>query len=450
MRRLYLIVAGLFPLVAAAQQAISLKDCLDYAVEHNETLQKDMLGLQTASLSKKEVVGALLPQISASAGFTDTFQKTEFAMPNFITPMLGMPMDETVPKYVFVTMGMDYSANWGASLAQQLVNFSLFNAVDIAREAERMAELGVEMTKSDVIAQTTLIYYSVQVLEYALTQFDASIGLMDRTLAVLNANVENGIMRQIDANRVQVTKTNLETERGSMEQALELQKKLLKLQMGFPIENDLAICPLDNGQMELMLENAGTRGFEIENLQAYRMLKEQQNMLSLQHKSAVYANLPVLTLVGNYSMNYMGNEFKGESFNKYPMSMVSLNLKMPLFSGLSGTAKVRKAKIELLKSSHDEQALAQSLDMNWQNARGQLEQQLRTVKAQSENRELAQQVFDATQVNYDEGISSLSDLLNAQSQLIQSQMNYVNALSGGVKAMVELKKADGTIVELSK
>lgn len=446
-----LIQAVILPMAMTAQEVFSLEECLDYAVEHNQSLQKDRLGLETANLAKKEVVGSLLPQISASAGITDNIQKTTFAMPNFVNSMMPESMqDPNAPKYMTVTMGMDYSANWGASVAQQVLNFSLFNAVNIANQSQKMAELGVEMTTQDVIAQTTFLYYNVQVLEYAMTQFENSISLLDRTLGILQANMDNGLMRKVDADRVRVSRTNLETQRGSMEQALELQKKLLKLQMGFPMAQEIEVAELDTEAIEQMLSATAVQEFDIDRLPAFRMLKQQQGMLELQRKSAVYANLPVITFVGNYSMNYMGDDFKGETFHHFPVSMLSLNLKMPIFTGLSNSAKLRKAKLELLKSDHDEQAMTESLSMNWATASGQLEQQLKTVRAQKENKQLAQDVFDVTEVNFTEGIASLSDLLNAQSQLIQSQMNYVNALNSSVQAYIDLKKANGTVFELKK
>lgn len=430
---------------------LSLQQCLDYAVQNNQSIQKDKLGIETAVLAKKEVVGSLLPQISASAGLTDNFQKTTFAMPNFVNSMLPpASRDPNAAKYMTVTMGMDYSANWGASVAQQVINFSIFNAVAIANESKKMADLGLQMTTDDVVSQTTQIYYTIQVLEYALEQFDSSIELLDKTLGVVNANMENGLMRKVDAGRVQVTKTNLETERSSMAQALDIQKRLLKLQMGLDVESDIEIMKFEADGMETMLANASKPQFEIEMVPAYRMLKEQQNMLGLQYKQAVVANLPVVNLVGNYQMNYMGDDFHGETYHHFPVSMLSVNLKMPLFTGFSNTAKVRKAKLEIQKSNHDEQAMTQSLEMNWASAMGQLEQQMKAVSAQKENKDLAQEVFDVTQVNFDEGISSLTDLLNAQSQLIQSQMNYVNALNGGVKAWIDLKKANGTLNELTE
>lgn len=433
------------------QEQFTLKRCIDYAVENNESLQKDRLGLQTSALSKKELIGSLLPQISGSAGLTRNIDKTTFAMPNFINSMMPAAMqDPNAAKYMVVSMGMDWSANWGASLTQQIINFSLFNALSITNAASEMAELGVEMSENDVIAQTATLFYNAQVLEYAISRFDESIGLMDKTLEILKVNQENGIMRKVDVDRVTVARTNLVTQRGSMAQALDIQKNLLKLQMGFPMTDAIEIAPLDIDRMETKLRNSSYNPFDVESLLPFKMIQQQKNMADLQYKSAMFETLPAVVLVANYSMNYMGDEFKGETFYHFPVSMITLNLKMPIFTGLSKTAKVKKARIEIQKADKDEAALRQALTMGHGNAQMQLEQQMRAIDAQHQNKDLAEEVYKVTDFNFGEGISSLSDVLNASSSLIEAEMNYVNALSGGMKAYIDLKKADGTIKDIKQ
>ncbi|MBQ0095751.1 MAG: TolC family protein [Bacteroidetes bacterium] len=433
-----------------AQEQFTLKECFDYAIEHNQSLQKDRLGLETAAQSKRELIGSLLPQINASAGFTYNIDKPLVTMPNFISPMMGAMAPAGLPDYIAMTMSLDMSANWGASLTQQIVNLSLLNALKVTEATGEMAQIGIEATTNDIIAQTATFYYNVQVLQYAMTQFDESIALMDTTLNMMQVNREIGLVRQIDVDRITVAKTNLETQKSSMLQALEVQKNLLKLQMGFPMTEAIIIPEINLDEMENRLQTAASPGFDITVLPAYRILEQQKNLAGLQYKSALYETLPVLVLAANYSYNYTGNDFSGPSYHSFPVSMVSLNLKMPLFTGMSKNAKIKKAKIEMMKTDGDRETLEQSLTMAHSNARMQLEQQIRTIEAQRRNKDLAQEVFNVTEFNYGEGISSLSDVLNATSSLIEAQMNYVNALSSCMSAYIELKKTDGTIGEINQ
>lgn len=449
-KKFILLILGLMPQLLSAQ-ALTLKQCLDYAVENNIALQKDKLGLETARQSKREVVGSYLPQLNGSGQMTYNFQKTTIAMPNFIDSMMPESMrDPNASKYMTVTMGMDLSANWGVALTQQILNFSLINAIGIAEASGDLARLGVEASENDVVAQTATLFYNTQILEYSMKLFDESMEIMDRMSKVMQANQEVGLVKKVDADRVEVTRMNLETEKHSMEQALEVQKNLLKLEMGFPMTEDIAVEPIDLDAIESMLFLEGMRDFEVSEQLPFRMLRQQQDMLRLQRRSAVSELLPSLTLSANYSNNYMGDHFYGETYHHFPVSMVSLNMRVPIFAGMSKNAKIKKADIELKKAQHDEDMLVQSLTMGYNNARMQLEQNRETIYSQKRNKALAQNVLEVTEGNYNEGIANLSDVLNASSSMIQAQMNYVNALNNCMKAYIDLKKADGTINEINR
>ena len=299
-RILFTLILTVLPLVLSAQEKYSLKSCLDYAVENNESLKKDRLSLETSIQSRREVVGALLPQINASVGMTRNIQKTTIAMPNFINSMMPESMmDPDADKYMTVTMGMDLNANWGANLSQQLLNMSLFNAVRITKIVGEMAELGLEISTEDVIAQTAGLYYGIQILSYAVEQFDESISLMDKTLEMIEVNRDVGLVRPIDAKQISVSRTNLETERAAMNNAIEFQKKLLKLQMGFPMEENIEIEPIDVGMLEDMVFSSRIGRYEVTEQLPYKLFQKQQNMLDLQYKSAKFETLPVVTLTAN-------------------------------------------------------------------------------------------------------------------------------------------------------
>ncbi|MCQ2176343.1 MAG: TolC family protein [Bacteroidales bacterium] len=428
---------------------VSLKGCLEYSLDNNTAIQKDRLGIESARQSRKEVIGSMLPQINAQSSFTYNIQKTTVAMPNFMQSMLPESMrDPNADKYMTVSMGMDLSANWGVSLTQQLLNFSLFNAIAIAGVARDLAETGAEADRDDMIAKTSTLFYNAQILQYSLGLFDESLAVMGRMSDVMESNRSTGIVRNVDADRIAITKMNLETEKSSLEQALQVQLNLLKLQMGFPMDEELEIEPVDIEALETMVFTESPREYEIEEQTPFRMLKYQQAMLGLQKKAAISESLPMLSLSANYSQNYMGDHFYGETYHHFPVSMVSLNLRVPIFGGTSRTAKIKKADIELRKSAEDEKMLCQSLAMGYSNARMQMDQNRSTIGSQRRNKELAQEVLRVTENNYNQGLSSLSDLLNASSSLIQAQMNYVNALSTSVKAYIDLKKADGSISDM--
>lgn len=436
----------------SGQEIFTLKKCIDYAVENNHTLQKSKLDRDKAVQARREITGALLPQINGSGSMTYNIQKTTFAMPNFMNDMLPEQMrDPNAPKYMTITMGMNYAANIGASLMQQVLNFSLFNAVDISKSVQKMADIGYEIGTDDVIAQTATIFYNIQVLGYALDQFDTSLNLMDKTIRMMEVNRADDIVRQVDLDRIKVTKANLETQKDNIRQARDVQKNLLKLQMGFDMNDDIEIQRIDIRTMEEIATTLPNTQFNVSALLPYRLIREKTQLTTLQHRSAKYETLPTLTFVANYAQNFMSDEFfRGETYHRFPVSMLSLNLKVPIFSGLSKRAKVKQADIEISKASQDELQLEQSLAMGHANAMMQLENSRKNIIVQRGNKQLAEDVYNVTDNNFKEGICPLSDVLNASSSLIQSQISYVEALNNYMKAYIDIKKADGTIRDIVK
>lgn len=435
---------------AYAQEAYSLQGCLEYAVQHNRNIKKSGYDKGKAYYAHQEVLGALMPQINGSANLNDNLKKAKFVMPNFMNSMLPPGMqDPNASKYMTVEMGTKYSANVGLSVNQQLFNFPLFNALKIAEVAERMAALGVESTEEDVIAQTATLFYAIQSTEYAVAQMSKSVELVEKMLKMMEVNHDNGLVKKVDVDRLKVNLTNLLTQKSAIENAIEVQKNLLKLQMGMEMDTALTITPMDLSIVEQMVSGVAILPFAPTQHTAYKLLAEKLEMADLQKKSATYEYLPTLSLIFNVQYNGVSDQFfRGQTNYWYPTSVIGLSLRIPIFSGLSRRSKVRESDFELKKAQEDMRILGQSLDMAHKNAILKLNDTQRTIALQKDNQALAEQVFEMAQNNYVLGVASMSDVLNASQSLIQAQMSYANALNECMKAYIDLKKASGEIKEL--
>ena len=434
-----------------AQESYTLQQCLEYAVEHNSNVKKSAYDREKSEQARREVLGALMPQVNGSAGLNDNLKKAKFIMPNFMNNFLPEKMrDPNASEYMTIEMGTKYSANAGLSLNQQLLNMSLFNTLDIAKVSKQMAELGVLSTEEDVIAQTATLYYGAQVTQYAAEQMLRSVELVEKMLRMMEVNYASGLVKKVDVDRLRVNLTNLKTQQAAIESGLEVQKNLLKLQMGLEVAEPIAIPSLDltlMAQQEIAVVAAPT--FEPVRHVAYKQLRQRERMAQLQERAKKYEYLPTLSLALNLQYNHMSDQLFGGTTNYgYPTAMIGLSLRMPIFSGLTRLAKVRESHLDLLKAQEDLHALDQSLRMAHLNASLKLKDTQRTISLQEDNQALAEQVFDLAQKNYNLGLASLSDVLNASQSLVQAQMSYANALGDYMKAYIDLKKSKGEIRDL--
>src|SRR5690625_7873299 len=65
---------------------------------------------------------------------------------------------------------------------------------------------------------------------------------------VVRGQYESGLVRKIDLDRLRVNKSNLQTKKLSLENALGQQENLLKYYMGMPVSEDIVLIssPIEN------------------------------------------------------------------------------------------------------------------------------------------------------------------------------------------------------------
>src|SRR5699024_94303 len=106
---------------------------------------------------------------------------------------------------------------------------------------------------------------------------------------------------------------------------------------------------------------------------------------------------------------------------------------------------MRQTEIESEKVQQEMKRTNNELLMNLKNAERKMTISLERIHSQEENKELAQEIFISTQNNYRNGLASLTDLLDAETELVSAQNTYHEALLNYKVAEIELAKAKGKL-----
>ena len=86
--------------------------------------------------------------------------------------------------------------------------------------------------------------------------------------------------------------------------------------------------------------------------------------------------------------------------------------------------------------------------MQYENALSNLKISSSSLEVYKKNIELAESVYQTTKLQFENEISSLSDLLNAETSRNQAQSNYMSALIQIKIAELELLKSTGNIKQI--
>ena len=130
------------------------------------------------------------------------------------------------------------------------------------------------------------------------------------------------------------------------------------------------------------------------------------------------------------------------------MASIGLSVKVPIFSGGATKAKINQAEIDLLDIEEQMNDTKLGLDLEYQNAKSQIENTLKSVDIQRENVSLAEKVLSNTQSTYQHGLATLTEIIDSENALTDARNNYSNALLEYKIAEVALIKAKGDLKTL--
>lgn len=423
---------------------LTLKDAINYALENKADAKKAKLSVENSEYQIQEVRARALPTIAATGGITynPILQLSAIDLGAFTgQPGAGVQL---------VPFGLAWSSTAGVNLTQTLFDQSVFTGLKAAKTTREFYKINAQLTDEQVIERVANNYYNVYVQRQKLSVIDSTYKNTEKVRNVIKGQFDNGLARKIDLDRMNVNLSNIKTQRQQLINAVEQQENTLKFYMGMPIQTIITIPDTEFKVTPLNLNDAPDVTVRTE----YKLLKKQEELYILQKKNVIADYYPKLTLTAGYNYIGQGPEFPlfaKPSDNVYwsDYSTIGLNLRVPIFNGFATRSKVRQATIDIQENEEDIKDTKLSLDLAFQNAATQIKNSLITIDNQKENVQLAQDVMSDTQNNYQNGLATLTDLLDAETSYIEAQNNYTSALLDFKLAEVQLIKAKGELRTLT-
>lgn len=420
-----------------AQQTLTLNEALQYALSHSESIKKAYLDVEGGKHQVAEVRASALPQIEGTAGLN-------------YNPVIG--------KLVFagqsVTIGQPWDSQFGAQLSQQVFNQQVFTGLRAAKTTSEYYALAANLTEEQVIEMVASNYYQVLVTREQVSVIDTNLKNVQVINKIVTNQYNNGLAKKIDVDRIRVNITNLQTQREELINRVTLLENQLKFSMGMPIATPIVLAEeelTDVPEIVDLQDDPDRLGRLVE----LQVLNKQLELLDLQYKATKAEYFPTLALVSNYSyatmtqrFNYLYKNSENPMAASFGSMLVGVSLRIPIFNGFATRARLGQAKVDYLKAEQDLFNTRQSLDLAHENAKIQLKNALNTIHAQRENMQLAQEVYESTQNNYNNGLAPLTDLLDTENALTEAQNSYTQALLNYRIAEIQLKKANGNIKSL--
>ncbi|MEZ4876279.1 MAG: TolC family protein [Flavobacterium sp.] len=427
--------------IAQEEKPLTLKDAITYALQNKADAKKAKLDVENSEYQIQEVRSRALPQISASGNLNHN--------PILQTSVIDGSSFGAPGSTIQATFGQKWTSSAGVTLQQALYDQSVFIGLKAAKSTREFYQINAQLTEEQIIERVANAYYQVYVTRQNLNVIENNLKNTTKVRDIIKGQYDNGLAKKIDLDRIIVRISNINTQRQQSINAISLQENSLKFLMGMPIETNITI---PQTKFEVT-PNALSEQPDVTSRTEYLLLKKNEQLLEFQKKSVQAGYYPTLSLTGSYNYIGQGPEmpwFKKPTDGVYwsDYAAVGLNLNIPIFSGFGTRAKVRQAENKLQSIKVDLEETKLSLDLQYDNAKKQIENSIVSINNQKENAKLAQEVLTNTNNNYIQGLASLTDLLDAENALVEAQNNYTTAILDYKLAEIQLIKSKGELKTL--
>ena len=127
------------------------------------------------------------------------------------------------------------------------------------------------------------------------------------------------------------------------------------------------------------------------------------------------------------------------------MNTVGLQATIPIFSSGMRKQKVLQSQLKLEQNMEDLKLNSKYLTTNYQNASNSLLSAWSNLQDQKENKELANKVYEQVKLQFDEGMASLTDLLNVETSLLDAENLYNQQVLKYKLAEIDLLNTTGQL-----
>jgi outer membrane protein len=443
------------------EQFMSLEASIQYALENNKQVENARFDEYIARSSVREVLAIGLPQIRGSADLQYFVElptqilPAEFSPQQEIVFIEGKPYPLTKldpetfePVYgdaLEVQFGFPWQSTIGIQAQQLVADGTYFLGLKASRTFVDLSQKSTQLTREEIAYNVTKAYYGALVAQEQQKLLEVNLNRVRKLFEETKILNESGFVEKIDVDRLQINYTNLQLELEKIKRYVELSKDLLKFQMGMPVDQSVLLT--ENVQ-SLMGETPSLEemlSFSPQNRFEFSLLETQMELENYNLKRHKVGYLPSLYAFGSYQFNAQRNEFNLFSADEswFPISVVGLQLNVPIFDGLAGKERVQQSRIKLKQLENQRIMLENSVLLEMRKASGDLLNAQNTLRVAEKNAELAQKVFDVSQIKYKEGVGSSLEVNDAESTLQESEAKLLSATFEYLIAKADLDKAKG-------
>jgi outer membrane protein TolC len=405
---------------------LSLEDCIKIGLTNNPEISAVTKDIDVAAAQVDSARSGLFPKVNATGGYTHysdsirLVQADKNSEPGVFAPNIGN-----------TEIGFTYQIFSGGRVINDMA------AAEFVRQA---AEKKLSFTREELVYNISVLYHNIIAQKYVVKSLQFSNDSLKEQVKRIKIMLDVQKAAKVDLLRTEVKLADVEQkliqETNNLTVSLQALTTLMGVNNGdgFDTNDAEAIYAQVSTDKNEMLARAFAKRKDY--LSAKFLLESQAKKVG----SARSGFLPTVTVKGAYGTRWaddITDRPASSSLEKYPNSndesvnvgAIGFTVDIPLFEGGLTMAKVREETMKLAAAQDRLKKLELQMRLDVETAISLIESAHARVKSSRKAVEQAKESLRVEQMKYDLGKGLLVDTLDAQSALLQSEVNYYRAIA---------------------
>jgi outer membrane protein len=430
-----------------------INNYIKLGIDNNLALKQKDFSLQQSIADLDEARGMFLPSIDFKARYTraDGGRDIEILVGDLVNPMQNA-LNGINPNFNFpaniqneiIPFLRKEEQETKVSLVQPIIQPALFYNYSIKSSLVDIQTFKKKIYARKLISDIKTGYLSVLKTIKIIQLYENTLLLMHENLRVNESLFRNDKITVDHVYRAKSEKLGIEQKLLEANNNHDLAKSYFNFLINQPLDNELEI----DENVTYVNEDIKLEELEIIALKNREELNQLKSLLDIAEKTtgAVKSSYyPGLFLAVDYG--FQGEKYKFNSDDDYWMASLVLNWN--LFNGMKDKAKAEKAEIEAKKNMVQLQELQNKIRLQIRETHKNLIVSQRIIETVTQQLFSSEKSFNIIKKKYAEGLTSQIEYLDAQNQLIQSQISKILAEYSFMENYVKLEKVSA-LIDLKK
>ena len=437
---------------ASAQTKMTLQQLYDRAEKESKIISVDKIGLEAANEAVEVAKNEVLPKVNASLSLS--------YIGSALLMSRGFSTGGTTDVIVAglgpqkVENGFQDNPHWGNMFTVQALQVvyagGAINAgIRMAELSKEMAVLDITKSRQEVRFMLTGFYLDLCKMKNLIEVIDRNIEQTERVIENMEARKRQGMVLQRDITRYELQLKNMELSKVKMEDAMEIinhqMVTTLHLPEGTVVDPDTKLLDEDYLSLQKLASSDVWMDTAMDNNVGIRKTELATEMAEQKIKTVKAEKMPTVALV-----------FEDNLFGPYTNDLIPVNanvnawyvgvgVKYNLSSLWTNKRKMNKARFDLMQSQERVELTKEAVGNEVKAAYVNLLTAFKEEQTMKKQVEMAQQNYSVVYKRYQNGLSLLTDMLDASNMTLAADMDLVNARLAMLYAYYKLKYATNSL-----